>query len=926
VSADPDIGQPALLIDDRALDGLSAKEQAAILRPLLDEARARVAAQHEAGAPGDETTAAWAAACDAAVIALFRAAGRAHPSAAGVSLVAAGGYGRAELFPYSDLDLWFVLPKGGRVDADSRALAEAVLYPLWDLKLEVGHAVRSPEETLALARDDLSAATALLDLRFLDGDRAPYEALVADIPRAIGETNAFIARLKQEKEDRHARFGDTVFLLEPNVKNGEGGYRDLLVGLWAVKARYRVKRFSDLPGIGAVSHRPVEALAAAHQFLLEVRTSAHLAAKRKADRLTFELQESIAPAWVARTASRPRVAVGALASVPVPPELHVEPAVAPAVEALMQEYFIHAKAVRRETDRLLERCRVEPARKPSIRRLDDSFALFNGKLSTHGPDVFRERPSEMVRLFNVALETGAEIYGHTRDLVADTVASMSDRLAEDPKAGEELLKLLLDDRDQGAPSLLEQVHDLGLLAAVMPEFAPCTGRVQHDLYHVFTVDQHQLYAVGRLKELARGELSEELPVATAAMKEVRRRAPLYLGTLLHDVGKPLGKGHSETGARLAVIIAKRLGLSEEDAAQTEFLVRKHLLLSHLSQRRDLNDVAMIANLADELKDDETLRELYLLTVADMSMVAPGNLTTWKEQLLTELYQRTMSHLAPASPEAAPTSEESEAELIARRKARVAELLGESERALASWFATVPDRYIVLTAPKQIARHVALTRRRRGPVATEVVHRARRGSSELTVVADDAPGLLAKIAGVLVAHRVDVLSATITSRQLPGDGATPARAEAVDVFVTRDRYGRPITDEKRWAKVEEDLGRVLSGQVPVERVIEERRERGGLPERVVPAVATEIEVDNQVSAEFSVVDVFTQDRPGVLYAITKTLAALELDIHLSKVATEAARVADVFYVREAAGGGKLSPARIEEVKQALEGALASLRDR
>jgi [protein-PII] uridylyltransferase len=912
-------------IDDRQLDGLAAKEQAAILRPFLDEARARVAQSHEAGAPGDETAAAWAAACDAAVTALFRSAQRAHPAAGAVSLVAAGGYGRAELCPYSDLDLWFVLPRGAKVDADSRSLAEAVLYPLWDLKLEVGHVVRSPEETLGLARDDLSAATALLDVRFLDGDRAPYDALVADVPRAIGDVNAFIARLRQEKDDRHARFGDTVFLLEPNVKNGEGGYRDLLVGLWAVKARYRVKRFIDLPAIGAVTSRPVEALAAAHRFLLEVRTAAHLAGKRKADRLTFELQESIAPAWIARAAARPqRPSVGALASVPVPPELHVEPAVAPSVEALMQEYFIHAKAVRREVDRLLERCRVEPARKPKIRRLDDSFALFNGKLSTHGPDVFRERPSEMVRLFNVALETGAEIYGHTRDLVADTVAQLGSRLSEDPKAGEEFLKLLVDDRDQGAPSLLEQAHDLGLLAAVMPEFGPCTGRVQHDLYHVFTVDQHQLYAVGRLKELARGELAEELPAATMAMKDVRRRAPLYLGTLLHDVGKPLGKGHSETGARLAVTIARRLGLSEEDAAQTEFLVRKHLLLSHLSQRRDLNDVAMIANLADELKDDETLRELYLLTVADMSMVAPGNLTAWKEQLLTELYARTMSHLAPGSPEAAPATEESEAELVARRKTRVAELMGESEQSLASWFETVPDRYIVLTAPKQIARHIALTRRRRGPVATEVVHRARRGSSELTVVADDAPGLLAKLAGVLVAHRVDVLSATITSRRIPGDASTAPRTEAVDVFVTRDRYGRVITDEKRWAKIEEDLGRVLSGQVPVERVIEERRERGGLPERVVPAVVTEIEVDNNVSAEFSVVDVFTQDRPGVLYAITKTLAALQLDIHLSKVATEAARVADVFYVREAAGGGKLSPARIEEVKQALERSLAAIR--
>ena len=213
----------------------------------------------------------------------------------------------------------------------------------------------------------------------------------------------------------------------------------------------------------------------------------------------------------------------------------------------------------------------------------------------------------MVRIFNVAIETGAELYGHTRDLIAD-FASRTD-LSNDLHAGREFVKLLMDTRDRRVPSALEEAHDLGVLNAVLPEFAPCTGRVQHDLYHVYTVDQHSLYAVQRLKAIERGELNDALPLATQAMGEVERRAPLYLGTLLHDVGKPLGKGHSETGAKLAVSIASRLGFVDDDVHQTEFLVRKHLLLSHLSQRRDLNDVAMVANLAEELSDEETLREL-----------------------------------------------------------------------------------------------------------------------------------------------------------------------------------------------------------------------------------------------------------------------------------------------------------------------------
>jgi [protein-PII] uridylyltransferase len=295
-------------------------------------------------------------------------------------------------------------------------------------------------------------------------------------------------------------------------------------------------------------------------------------------------------------------------------------------------------------------------------------------------------------------------------------------------------------------------------------------------------------------------------------------------------------------------------------------------------------------------------------------VAPGNLTAWKEQLLTELYIRTAKHLHVDGD--APADES--ALVIAKRKEKVCDLLGERSPALEAWFQSVPDRYIALTGSKQISRHVQLTRRRKSVVAVEVVHKPRKSVSELSVCAADAPGLLAKIAGVLLANRVDVLSAQISSRDLGG-----GKSEALDVFTTRDRYGRPITDEKRWQRVEEDLGDVLSGAKSVEALIAERRERSTLPERVVPAVRTEIEVDNEVSTDFSVIDVYTQDRLGVLYTITQTLAHLGLDIHLSKIATEAVRVADVFYVREA-NGGKLDEHRVDEVRLAVAEALGRLQ--
>jgi [protein-PII] uridylyltransferase len=899
------------------LAGRARNEQAEACRAYLDGAHARLQKAHFDGAPGDETARGWAMAADEVVRALFRAAVAAHPGLP-IALVAVGGYGRAELCPYSDLDLWLLVPKA---DGRAREVAEAILYPLWDLKLEVGHAVRTIDESMKQAREDLTACTALLDARFLDGDPGLWAELTRAVPRLFErDVNEIVGKLKREKDDRHARFGDTVYLLEPNLKNGQGGYRDLLVGLWAAKARFRVKDFHELVTLGQASERQVQALVAARRFFLEIRTAAHFAAKRKQDRLTFEAQESIAPRLFPHPAPSPDAV-----------KWGVESAVEPSVEALMQQYFLHAKAVTRETDRLLQRCLVEPQKKPTVRPIDASFTLFNGKLSLKDPDVFRRRPSEMLRIFNVALATGAEIYGHTKDLIVEE-AALAD-LTDNPEAAREFVQLLVDDRDTRNPSLLEQAHDLGLLAALMPEFGPCTGRVQHDLYHVFTVDQHQLYAVGRLKALARGELTAELATPTAAIRDVQRKIPLYLGTLLHDVGKPLGKGHSETGARLAVTIGQRLGLSAEDVSQTEFLVRKHLLLSHLSQRRDLNDVAMIANLAQELGDEETLRELYLLTVADMSMVAPGNMTGWKEQLLRELYARTLAYYRRAAEQESGiggTLEEEQAALVERRRKRVAELMGVADDTLASWFASLPDRYVTLTQPRQIMRHVQLSRRRRGPVATEVVHRPRKGVSDFTVCADDAPGLLAKIAGVLVAHRVDVLGAQIHTRVVSmsgggGSGDGGPLVEALDTFTTRDRYGRPITDPARWQRVEQDLSRVLGEGVDVDRVIEERREKSFLPERVVPQVRTEVEVDNRISAGFSVIDVFTEDRLGVLYTITRTLADLRLDIHLSKVATEGSRVADVFYVREQ-DGGKLITERVDEVKLALGEALGRLQAR
>jgi [protein-PII] uridylyltransferase len=831
-----------------------------------------------------------------------------------VALCATGGFGRGELSPYSDLDLVFLHASPRAAEVAVGQWAEQVLYPLWDCRLEIGHAVRDVTETIELAREDLTACTALLDTRYLAGDAPLAISLREETERAIlgGGVNDLVARLTTEKAARHDRFGDTVYQLEPNLKNGRGGLRDLYSGLWAARARWRISRLEDLVAIGAATPRQVQALTAAQDVLLRLRAAAHLHARRRQDQLLFEVQEAIAPVLF--------------------PDVHVQegeirPAVAPAVEALMQRYFQCAKTINLETDRLLERAVVPPPRKPSIRRVDASFSLFNGQLTINEPDLLRERPAEIVRLHATALDLGVPIYAHARELVAEAAGdeAIALRLRSDPAASRWFLSLLTDLRDARRPSILESLHDLGVVNAVLPEWQPCTGRVQHDLYHVFTVDQHQLYAVARLKAIARGELEQEFPVVTAAYGQVKRKAPLYLGTLLHDVGKPHGKGHSEKGARLIVEVARRLGLSPDDVAQAEFLVRNHLLMAHLSQRRDLHDAGMIADFAAQVGDEETLRELYLLTFADMSMVAPGNLTSWKEALLRELYVRTQAYLR-RGPDLAGLDQ---SRVVARRRTRVGQLLGkgrpEEEAALAEFFEGLPDRYFLATPPRAMVRHYRLRRERisgesQRRVALAVDPRPRRGYIEVSLVASDAPGLLAAVTGVFLAHRLDILGAEVVSRV-----AAPSAGEALDIFYVKDRGIGGREEPDRWRRIADDLEEVLAGRASVEDLIAARRERSGLPARVTPSVPTEIELDNEVSERFTVLDVYTQDRTGVLHVITRTLSRLGLDIVLSKVATEGDRVADVFYVRGPDGAKVTGELELERIRVSLTEALSKLSE-
>jgi [protein-PII] uridylyltransferase len=830
-------------------------------------------------------------------------------SSSGVAVLATGSFGRRELAPYSDLDLLFLCAK----EPDSRveALAHSILLPLWDAKVDAGHAVRSVADGLGLPDKDLAAATALLDARFLVGDQPLASDFLARYEARVTRTTPdnLIARLRAEQAGRHSRFGDTIFMLEPDLKNGPGGIRDLCVGRWAAQACFHASTPERLAALGEMSARQSEALAQAIDFMLKLRLALQLIAERRQDQLRFDLQERIAPIFHADGSSTADAE---------------RPAVTPAVEALMHDFQTHARTIEHSTERLMQRACARPDSPSETQPLllsagaegDPNLVLRKGKLEVKNNFIFDRIPCEMIRLFLVSQELNLSVGMATLDLLSEQAASHGQTLRDDPNAAKYFLEVLSNIEDKSSPSRLEQMNDLGLISALIPEWVPVSGRVQHDIYHVYTVDQHSLNAVAMLKAIARGEIRKDYPEVCDVYPEVSRPKALFLAVLLHDVGKPLGSNHAEKGAVLAEQIAARLGLAQADVSLVEFLVRAHLEMGNNSQRRDLQDPSLLDFFARTCGTEEKLNQLFLLTFCDLTSTGPKTMTRWKYELLYELYHRTLRYMRRGPDLLAAERDE----LVEERQREAAALLEEDSRSASAVvaFAGLPDRYFAEQEADKIAAHVRLMRGRKSSCAMAVTHGERGTFSELVLVADDEPGLLAKVAGVLYANRIDILDAAIYSRE----PVFPLHGEALDVFRIRKEPDGAVTDERRIETIRRDLENVLSGRITVEALVAKRPSTSALYQRAKPKVPpTEVNVDNDSSRTFTIVEVFTEDKPGVLYTITHALSGQGLDIHRSRVGVAADRVADIFYVRDTATGEKIEEdVRIEAITAALKQAL------
>ncbi|MBI2895109.1 MAG: [protein-PII] uridylyltransferase [Deltaproteobacteria bacterium] len=802
------------------------------------------------------------------------------------TLVAVGGYARRRMGLRSDVDLLFLCER--RSDDAADAIAEAILYPLWDLGVQVGHVVRTPEECVELARSDLKTATALLEGRRVAGDETLAAVLGDDALRSVfsADLETFLDRLRADATARHARFGGSLYLLEPDVKNGRGGLRDLDAALWAAKAAYRVGGMEDLVRIGMLSNREWDEVRAADDFLWRVRHCLHRRAGRCADRLGFEDQEEIARL------------MGYVDGVDL------------GVEQFMKCYYGHARLVAARSDALIERCTPEHHRRSShtLKHVGEGLKLFDGRITVTDPRLVESDPAVMLRALRIAAFRDVPLYSYMRDLVTRELGG--GRAAELLRASSEAardLRLLVSRfaaRTAGPP-ILEEAHDLGLVCAMIPEFSDVTGRVQHDVYHVYTVDVHSLHAVERLHALERGELASDFPHVSRVAGEVAGREVLAMAVLLHDVGKGRGPDHSALGAEMAHGVCLRLGMPGDDADRVSWLVREHLAMYRYAMQRDVSDPSLVEDFAGLVGTTERLRDLYVLTFADLSTTGPTVMTDWKATMLAELYERTAQLLEGRAADRAEAD-------VARRS--VLSLCPPSTFA-AEFVDSLPDRYFLVHSPDAVLRHMDACRARGAkPVHVVSSDRPAELSAELVVVCDDRPGILARIACALTANRIDVLSAQIHSR---------SNGEVVDSFLVRGLAGRKATDPALVARVEKDLGELLSDRVTPEALLAERRPPPVLREKTVPRVRTKVEVDNRVSPTHTVIDVYTRDRVGVLYTIAQALAGAGLSIDVSRLASEGVRVADSFYVTEVGGGKVEDPERLQVIRSAVEDALGRL---
>ena len=890
------VAPPAQVIRDEAALASElerTKTPGVIARAHLAEVRAALYERHRAGAGGIEIVRALTAAVDDLMRALYRYAEEQHSQRYSrlnqrLAIVARGGYGRQELNPQSDIDLLFL--HDYKPGPYTEIVTETILHALWDAGLTVGYAVRNSAECIKMAAEDLKEKTALLDARFLWGDEKLHaqfdKALVNDVLNR-NQQSFFKAKLEESRR-RHKQYGESIYLLEPQLKEGEGGFRDLHTAMWLAKVKYKIHAIEELVQKAVITEPELNEVNKARDFLLRVRNSLHFISGRHFDQLTFEYQEQIAPM------------LGFMATDGTPASAN-----------LMRTYYQQASTILSFSEGLIARVTEDttPARflrRRSVRQIRPGVAIQGNVIGIASNDFFQREPLNLITIFADCQSHGVELSGSAYQLVRDNLDLIDDAMRHDPQTGMALMGILSG--RQRVAETLEAMHRAGVLGALIPEFGNLYARVLHDLYHIYTVDRHSLAAVRELERLRAGEFKTNNPLLTEVAREYSSLPIIFLALLLHDIGKGHGHDHHERGAQLTVAVCERMGLDAEEQDLVVFLVREHLKMSQVAQKGDVDDPNTVEEFAREAGSIDRLKALYLLTFADMRAVAPQVYNNWRDMLLSELYMRSLKTLEHGGREATDP-----ARRLALVKAGVREQLAAAkapEAKVNEFLDRMPDRYFLTVPEGDVKLHFDMMRAiDELPLVCRHRHFPDLEFSEFMVVTHDQPGLFSKIAGALTANNLNILSARITTRD---DGI------ALDVFRVSHLGGAGAIamDEDRWPRVERDLERVLAGQQDIAALVADSQKIRFGARKFVRRMASEVTVDNRSSEDFTVIDVFTQDRVGLLFAITHTLFELGMKIHIARISTNADQALDVFYISDADGNKVTELEQMRTIKAAL----------
>jgi [protein-PII] uridylyltransferase len=817
-----------------------------------------------------------------------------------MAVVATGGYGRGLMAPESDIDLLFILPY--KQTAWGEQVAEAILYCLWDMGLKVGHATRSVDESIRQARGDMTIRTAILETRFLTGDQALYDELVARFDNEVvqGTAAEFVTAKLAEREERHRRAGQSRYLVEPNVKDGKGGLRDLHTLFWIAKYVYRVRDTGELVERGVFDAQEYRTFRRCEDFLWSVRCNIHFISGRPEERLSFDLQRDIA------------VRLGYTSH----PGMQD-------VERFMKHYFLIAKDVGDLTAILcakLEDQQAKPA--PALSRMmarlrpgmqrrrvpgSDDFIVDNNRINLATPDVFKQDPVNLLRLFRLAQQNNLAFHPDAMRSVTRSLKLINTELRENPEANRLFMEILTS---ENAETVLRRMNETGVLGHFIRAFGKIVSMMQFNMYHHYTVDEHLLRCVGFLQEIERGG-SDEFIVASDLMRKIQpeHRAVIYIAVLLHDIAKGRPEDHSIAGAKVARRLCPRLGFSTVHTELVAWLIEEHLVMSTVAQSRDLSDRKTIENFAAVVQSVEQMKLLTILTTADIRGVGPGVWNGWKAQLLRTLYYETEPVLTGGFSEV-------------NRAQRIAAAQAEFRAAFTEWSEQELDVYIArhysaywlkveLGRKIRQARFLRASEAAGHKLAINVGFDEARGVTELTILAIDHPWLLSIIAGACASAGANIVDAQIY---------TTTDGRALDTVAISREYDRDEDEGRRATRIGEMIEDVLEGKLRLPEVMAKRAVSKGKPRPFV--VEPEVTLNNQWSDRYTVIEVSGLDRPGLLYQLTTAISKLNLNIASAHVATFGERARDVFYVTDLLGAQINAPTRQAAIKRALIHLLAN----